>query len=71
MVYIAELFWWFEVMRPDFVKPKDLQDIKEGQKYTFNGILYKIHFVFILLFCDAKYVCIPYKMSKTKTYYII
>ncbi|XP_027034690.1 calmodulin-regulated spectrin-associated protein 1a isoform X1 [Tachysurus fulvidraco] len=29
MVYIAELFWWFEVMRPDFVKPKDLQDIKE------------------------------------------
>ncbi|MCJ8741062.1 hypothetical protein PDJAM_G00066380 [Pangasius djambal] len=29
MVYIAELFWWFEVMRPDFVKPKDLQDFKE------------------------------------------
>ncbi|KAK3555945.1 hypothetical protein QTP86_029745 [Hemibagrus guttatus] len=29
MVYIAELFWWFEVMRPDFVKPKDIQDMKE------------------------------------------
>ncbi|TSK72021.1 Calmodulin-regulated spectrin-associated protein 1-B [Bagarius yarrelli] len=29
MVYVAELFWWFEVMRPDFVKPKDLHDIKE------------------------------------------
>ncbi|KAI5612921.1 calmodulin regulated spectrin-associated protein 1a isoform X2 [Silurus asotus] len=29
MVYIAELFWWFEVMRPDFVKPKDLQDMKD------------------------------------------
>ncbi|XP_053335165.1 calmodulin-regulated spectrin-associated protein 1a isoform X1 [Clarias gariepinus] len=29
MVYIAELFWWFEVMKPDFVKSKDLQDNKE------------------------------------------
>ncbi|XP_035377587.1 calmodulin-regulated spectrin-associated protein 1a isoform X2 [Electrophorus electricus] len=26
MVYVAELFWWFEVVRPDFVKPKDLQE---------------------------------------------
>lgn len=33
MVYIAELFWWFEVMTPDFVNPKDLQDIKEGEKH--------------------------------------
>ncbi|XP_076836235.1 calmodulin-regulated spectrin-associated protein 1a isoform X2 [Brachyhypopomus gauderio] len=29
MVYIAELFWWFEVVRPEFVKPRDLQDIKD------------------------------------------
>ncbi|XP_066502369.1 calmodulin-regulated spectrin-associated protein 1a isoform X2 [Hoplias malabaricus] len=31
MVYIAELFWWFEVVRPDFVKPRDPQEIKDGR----------------------------------------
>ncbi len=30
MVFIAELFWWFEVVKPDFVKPRDLQEIKDG-----------------------------------------
>ncbi|KAI4905003.1 hypothetical protein NFI96_016458 [Prochilodus magdalenae] len=29
MVYIAELFWWFEVVRPDIVKPRDPQEIKD------------------------------------------
>uniref|UniRef100_A0A8C9VDF8 Calmodulin regulated spectrin-associated protein 1a n=1 Tax=Scleropages formosus TaxID=113540 RepID=A0A8C9VDF8_SCLFO len=31
MVFIAELFWWFEVVRPDFVQPRDLQEIKDGE----------------------------------------
>uniref|UniRef100_A0A672HSM5 Calmodulin regulated spectrin-associated protein 1a n=1 Tax=Salarias fasciatus TaxID=181472 RepID=A0A672HSM5_SALFA len=26
MVFIAELFWWFESVKPDFVQPRDLQD---------------------------------------------
>uniref|UniRef100_A0A8C9U4B4 Calmodulin regulated spectrin-associated protein 1a n=1 Tax=Scleropages formosus TaxID=113540 RepID=A0A8C9U4B4_SCLFO len=30
MVFIAELFWWFEVVRPDFVQPRDLQEIKDA-----------------------------------------
>ncbi|XP_039535155.1 calmodulin-regulated spectrin-associated protein 1a isoform X6 [Pimephales promelas] len=30
MVFIAELFWWFEVVKPDFVKPRDLQEIKDA-----------------------------------------
>ncbi|XP_016306696.1 calmodulin-regulated spectrin-associated protein 1a isoform X4 [Sinocyclocheilus anshuiensis] len=29
MVFIAELFWWFEVVKPDFVKRRDLQEIKD------------------------------------------
>ncbi|XP_017163335.1 calmodulin-regulated spectrin-associated protein 1a isoform X3 [Poecilia reticulata] len=29
MVFIAELFWWFENMKPDFVRPRDLQDVKD------------------------------------------
>uniref|UniRef100_A0A3B3RMB8 Calmodulin regulated spectrin-associated protein 1a n=1 Tax=Paramormyrops kingsleyae TaxID=1676925 RepID=A0A3B3RMB8_9TELE len=29
MVFIAELFWWFEVVKPDFVQPRDLQEIKD------------------------------------------
>ncbi|XP_018609283.2 calmodulin-regulated spectrin-associated protein 1-B-like isoform X3 [Scleropages formosus] len=31
MVFIAELFWWFEVVRPDFVQPRDLQEIKDAR----------------------------------------
>ncbi|XP_047426148.1 calmodulin-regulated spectrin-associated protein 1-B-like isoform X2 [Mugil cephalus] len=29
MVFIAELFWWFETVKPDFVQPRDLQEIKD------------------------------------------
>ncbi|XP_041665997.1 calmodulin-regulated spectrin-associated protein 1a isoform X2 [Cheilinus undulatus] len=29
MVFIAELFWWFESVKPDFVQPRDLQEIKD------------------------------------------
>ncbi|XP_047228980.1 calmodulin-regulated spectrin-associated protein 1a isoform X3 [Girardinichthys multiradiatus] len=28
MTFIAELFWWFESVKPDFVHPRDLQEIK-------------------------------------------
>uniref|UniRef100_A0A671WBC7 Calmodulin regulated spectrin-associated protein 1a n=1 Tax=Sparus aurata TaxID=8175 RepID=A0A671WBC7_SPAAU len=30
MVFIAELFWWFESVKPDFVQPRDLQEIRDG-----------------------------------------
>ncbi|CAH2316763.1 calmodulin-regulated spectrin-associated 1 [Pelobates cultripes] len=29
MVFIAELFWWFENVKPDFVHPRDIQELKE------------------------------------------
>uniref|UniRef100_A0A673A2X4 Calmodulin regulated spectrin-associated protein 1a n=1 Tax=Sphaeramia orbicularis TaxID=375764 RepID=A0A673A2X4_9TELE len=29
MVFIAELFWWFEIVKPDFVQPRDLQEIRD------------------------------------------
>ncbi|KAM9518880.1 calmodulin-regulated spectrin-associated protein 1-B-like isoform 2-T2 [Salvelinus alpinus] len=31
MVFIAELFWWFEILKPDFVQPRDLQEFKDGR----------------------------------------
>ncbi|KAM3910956.1 calmodulin-regulated spectrin-associated protein 1 isoform 2-T2 [Leptodactylus fuscus] len=31
MVFIAELFWWFENVKPDFVQPRDLQESKEAK----------------------------------------
>ncbi|XP_062867249.1 calmodulin-regulated spectrin-associated protein 1a [Trichomycterus rosablanca] len=34
MVFIAELFWWFEVVRPEFVKPRDPQEIKDVRAST-------------------------------------
>jgi len=43
MVFIAELFWWFEVVKPDFVKPRDLQEIKDGK----NRVLSDAHLVSI------------------------
>ncbi|XP_019133971.2 calmodulin-regulated spectrin-associated protein 1a isoform X3 [Larimichthys crocea] len=29
MVFIAELFWWFETVKPEFVQPRDLQEIRD------------------------------------------
>ncbi|KAM3842460.1 calmodulin-regulated spectrin-associated protein 1-B-like [Diretmus argenteus] len=29
MVFLAELFWWLEIVKPDFVQPRDLQEIKD------------------------------------------
>ncbi|MEE6505265.1 hypothetical protein FKM82_005480 [Ascaphus truei] len=31
MVFIAELFWWFENVKPDFVQPRDMQELKEAK----------------------------------------
>ncbi|XP_069799839.1 calmodulin-regulated spectrin-associated protein 1 [Dendropsophus ebraccatus] len=31
MVFIAELFWWFENVKPDFVQPRDTQEPKEAK----------------------------------------
>ncbi|XP_037121343.1 calmodulin-regulated spectrin-associated protein 1-B-like isoform X1 [Syngnathus acus] len=31
MVFIAELFWWFEIVKPDFVHPRDLKEITDAR----------------------------------------
>ncbi|TSM85956.1 Calmodulin-regulated spectrin-associated protein 1-B [Bagarius yarrelli] len=31
MVFIAELFWWFEIVKPEFVRPRDLQELKDAR----------------------------------------
>lgn len=31
MVFVAELFWWFESVRPDFVQPRDVQELKDAK----------------------------------------
>lgn len=31
MVFIAELFWWFETVKPEFVQPRDLQECKDAR----------------------------------------
>lgn len=35
MVFIAELFWWFENVKPDFVQPRDVQELKDGEWQAF------------------------------------
>ncbi|XP_046871283.1 calmodulin-regulated spectrin-associated protein 1-B isoform X1 [Hypomesus transpacificus] len=34
MVFIAELFWWFETVKPDFVQPRDVQELKDVRAIT-------------------------------------
>ncbi|XP_041956997.1 calmodulin-regulated spectrin-associated protein 1-B isoform X1 [Alosa sapidissima] len=31
MVFIAELFWWFEIVKPEFVQPRDIQESKDAR----------------------------------------
>nr|XP_036863547.1 calmodulin-regulated spectrin-associated protein 1 isoform X1 [Manis javanica]XP_036863551.1 calmodulin-regulated spectrin-associated protein 1 isoform X1 [Manis javanica] len=31
MAFIAELFWWFENIKPDFVQPRDVQELKDAK----------------------------------------
>lgn len=33
MVFIAELFWWFEIVKPEFVQPRDVQEFKDGEEF--------------------------------------
>ncbi|XP_052413174.1 calmodulin-regulated spectrin-associated protein 1-B isoform X3 [Carassius gibelio] len=34
MVFIAELFWWFEIVKPEFVQPRDVQEFKDARPMT-------------------------------------
>ncbi|XP_053336659.1 calmodulin-regulated spectrin-associated protein 1-B isoform X1 [Clarias gariepinus] len=34
MVFIAELFWWFEIVKPEFVHPRDVQEMKDVRAVT-------------------------------------
>ena len=34
MVFIAELYWWFETVKPEFVQPRDLQEFKDGEHHS-------------------------------------
>lgn len=37
MVFIAELFWWFESVKPEFVQPRELQEMRDGTCLTLVG----------------------------------
>ncbi|KAK2509538.1 hypothetical protein MC885_001085 [Smutsia gigantea] len=36
MAFIAELFWWFENIKPDFVQPRDIQEPKDVTAYFYK-----------------------------------
>ncbi|XP_057169823.1 calmodulin-regulated spectrin-associated protein 1 isoform X7 [Ursus arctos] len=38
MVFIAELFWWFENVKPDFVQPRDVQELKDDQRHRSSSL---------------------------------
>lgn len=39
MVFIAELFWWFEIVKPEFVQPRDIQESKDGERCIFFPLI--------------------------------
>lgn len=43
MVFIAELFWWFESVKPEFVQPRDLQEIRDGITHSLFYIIFFCH----------------------------
>lgn len=55
MVFIAELFWWFEIVKPEFVQPRDVQEFKDGE----------ILFIIIIIFfaVHLSYYCHYYYLS--------
>ena len=80
MVYIAELFWWFESVKPDFVQPRDLHEIRDGIKYfllsyiclSFIKLLINIHFyhVFSEIAAAAEEFQIPYShLQRPQTWF--
>lgn len=44
MVFIAELFWWFESVKPEFVQPRELQELRDGTCLTLCGSYSKLCF---------------------------
>ncbi|XP_042612680.1 calmodulin-regulated spectrin-associated protein 1-B-like isoform X3 [Cyprinus carpio] len=34
IVFVAELFWWFEIVKPEFVQPRDVQEFKDARAMT-------------------------------------
>jgi len=47
MVFIAELFWWFEIVKPQFVQPRDVQEFKDGEEFFF------FYCAFVILLCEV------------------
>ncbi|MBN3322401.1 CAMP1 protein, partial [Atractosteus spatula] len=52
MVFIAELFWWFEIVKPDFVQPRDIQEVKDGVLHFSTPVLKTF-----LLTCTTSFRC--------------
>lgn len=57
MVFIAELFWWFEIVKPEFVQPRDVQEFKDGE-ILFIIIFYFFCCTFVILLSLLLFVII-------------
>ncbi|CAL8318259.1 unnamed protein product [Lota lota] len=45
MSFVAELFWVFEKVKPNFVQPRDSQEMKDGTASLHNMMLYICNFI--------------------------
>lgn len=57
MVFIAELFWWFESVKPGFVQPRGLQEIRDGEVFTLRVISIDLDLDYTDLFVKQKFPC--------------
>lgn len=60
MVFIAELFWWFESVKPGFVQPRGLQEIRDGEVFTLCVISIDLVLDYTDLFVKQKFPCAFY-----------
>ncbi|XP_048377767.1 calmodulin-regulated spectrin-associated protein 3 isoform X4 [Stegostoma tigrinum] len=36
LTFVAELFWWFEVLKPEFVQPREIPDLEDASRSGLN-----------------------------------
>lgn len=58
MVFIAELFWWFEIVKPEFVQPRDVQEFKDGEECFCKCLIVLFWFWFRFL---SKPLSVPFR----------
>uniref|UniRef100_A0A673ZV18 Calmodulin regulated spectrin-associated protein 1b n=1 Tax=Salmo trutta TaxID=8032 RepID=A0A673ZV18_SALTR len=51
MVFIAELFWWFETVKPEFVQPRT-EEFRDGEDHLYGCVVRKVVCAILIIFSN-------------------